>query len=146
MILLENIRLLYCLNDTGVDKAYELLNNLITNHEYLQITPEQLKQQYENDLKIIANQLIPTKHLDLLFAIKYLYRSNSMMLSNVYSWGYIQGKRDERARRKKVIKDGINIPSATLKQIINNRIKYINDLETLQGIYEYLNVKEGVKA
>lgn len=177
MILVDNLNMMYCLNDNGLTKVHELLKGLLEKEEYTQISLEQLKkeneesseqrkiqwkkeeeerklkkeeknnqikQQFKKELKLVGEQSLPLEQLELIYAIQDIEECNSMMLCKVYLWGYIQGKRHERSRRKKAntVKDGSNVPIATMKQIIINRIKSMNDLKALQDIYSPLVEKD----
>lgn len=135
MFYIDNLKMLNCLNDTGLNKVHELLSELLENKVYTQISLEQLeketeesikqrsikwetekeeeknkrdskikelKQQYKSELHILYNQPLPLNQLDLLYAIEDIEDSKAITLCNVYLWGYIQGKRDERARRKNI--------------------------------------------
>lgn len=99
-------------------------------------------------LKIIRGQSLSLfyENIDMIDALKRIEEPGYFFNNfNLFMYGYIQGKRAERARRKNSFKyDGNNIQKATLKQILTNRIKSINDLGLLQDILSQLNEKEGV--
>ena len=42
MSILESIRLLYCLNESGIDKAHDLLTELVNDQQHNRVTLEQL--------------------------------------------------------------------------------------------------------
>ncbi len=136
MTILDNIRLLYCLNEAGVDKAHELLEGLLLNQECRQTTPEQLqqqiieekskimsakdkageekaqerntrkqeiRQQHESEFMIIGRQKAFYDQEDMIKNIcQYNDSEDIWTASRSYNWGYVQGIRTERARRKKV--------------------------------------------
>lgn len=135
MGILDSIRLLYCLNESGIDKAHDLLTELINDPQHNRVTLEQLfeetdniiqeaeikfqkedeekkielsnrkceiGQQYEKEFKMIENQNVYITQKHILDAIKVYEESPYMRLVSSFHWGYIQGKRAERARRKQV--------------------------------------------
>ena len=136
MTILDNIKLLYCLNDAGVNKAYEVLGSLLDNAEYLQKSPEQFSQELNEQLKqdkaklqkeeqlkkekhaaelkalrdkhksvlsILSHQRIPAKiQLEIIEAIKSIGEGDFLAQCDIYTYGFIQGIKAERARRKKV--------------------------------------------
>lgn len=136
MKILDSVKLLYCLNDDGVNRAYEVLGNLLNNTEYLQVLPEQLdrelkeqREQYEakwqeeeriekekrdaelqafqdkykSELLMIDRCFIPWfDNKDMLKVIDVVNDKALWKIREAFTWGYIQGKRAERARRKKV--------------------------------------------
>lgn len=138
MTILDNIRLLYCLNDAGVNKAYEVLGSILDNAEYLQKSLEQFNQElneqlkqdkaklqeeeriekekhtaeqqalrdkYKSVLNILSHQRIPTKtQLEVIKAIKSIGEGKFLAQCDIYTYGFIQGIKAERARRKKVSK------------------------------------------
>lgn len=61
-----------------------------------------LCNKYKNELQIIGGQHFPVNEFDMLDAIRATNRGQFLSLCDTYNWGYIQGKRSERARRKKV--------------------------------------------
>ncbi|MGF7145948.1 putative glycosyl hydrolase (DUF1957 family) [Anaerotaenia torta] len=136
MSMVESIKLLHCLNETGIDKVHEFLEELVHDPECLQVTPEQLqqgaavtrrqaeeemrkaereaeqkrrnrrqeiRQQYATEFKLIDNSKAFWEQEDILKAINATDEYGGVfVLTRAYNWGYIQGERAERARRKKV--------------------------------------------
>lgn len=131
MNILNSIRLLYCLNESGVNKAYELLEGLMHSQEYRQNSVEQLQQeileeqkglilkaakkedekeireteirkQYEKEFMMIGTQKEFWNQRDIFEAIDIIDKESLMKITSAFNWGYIQGKKTERARRKKV--------------------------------------------
>lgn len=133
--LIENIRLLYCLNEQGHSKVNGILRNFAQNPEYIKVSFDQsiqelnddkvqreikykeeqeearrklaekskrLEEQYRNELFILNRHANPHVNIGLLKAIRFKYGEGTMALINLFDWGYIQGIRAERARRKKV--------------------------------------------
>lgn len=135
---LDNVKLLFCFNKTGEEKVNEVLNELLSNPEYIQVSTEQLEQElkeqkkqdnaklqekevvkkrkaeekeislkalqdkYKKELKMIEQHCFPVSDFDMIDAIRARNESQFVTSCNVFTWGYIQGKRAERARRKKV--------------------------------------------
>lgn len=139
MNILDDIRLLYCLNEAGVDKAHEVLEKLLNNVEYLHVTPEQLRQElekqrqqdelvwqireeeerarkekkeaeilalkkkYQQEFKMIGWQNAFHKQYDILEALEKTVKGSVLWkLVHAFNWGYIQGIRAERFKRKRV--------------------------------------------
>ncbi len=65
-------------------------------------TPESLRQQYARELKMIGNQTAFWDHLDFLSIISKLTKYPELATADAFNWGYIQGIKAERARRKHV--------------------------------------------
>lgn len=129
--LIENIRLLHCLNEQGHSKVNGILKDLVQNPEYIEVSYEQLteelkeekkqhkekleidrkqrederkqlEEQYANDWLIVRNQHLPFDKKNVIEAIFNLTNSSFVGRLNVFNLGVIEGKRAERARRKKV--------------------------------------------
>lgn len=128
----DNVKFLLCLNDIGMDKAYELLTSVLKDPKYFSITPEQhdqktedmlkqsdiefrkkikakeanileLNRKYKFELRMVERCIIPwTENVDFLKAIDTLYDDSYWKVIHAFEWGFIQGKKAERARRKKV--------------------------------------------
>lgn len=139
MKLLENIRLLYCLNEVGEAKVNDILKSIITNPEYIKVSYEgllqeleeieqqneieykekqklmqqkekemedeieQLEEKYKHELKMIGNQTAFYDQREMIDVIKKVTKaSDYWKMIQSFNWGYVQGIRAERARRKKV--------------------------------------------
>lgn len=135
MSILDNIRFLYCLNESGVDKAHDLLTELVTDPQYQRVTLDQLfdetdniiheaesnfqkedeekklelsnrkqeiEAQYSEEFRILGHQNAFWKQKEMLESINDYEDDPCLRLVDTYNWGYIQGIRAERARRKKV--------------------------------------------
>lgn len=132
MTIFDNINLLYCLNEAGANKAYKVLTSILQNEEYAKMTPEQLEQEfkeqrreeeekrakneearkaelqslkdkYKLELKMIGDQNDFYEQSYMLEIIEKVAEGGTFWkLVHAFNWGYIQGKRAERARRKKV--------------------------------------------
>lgn len=128
MQILENLQLLYCLNEKGEEKINEVLKTISKDPLYikgsyeqltqefkeqekesidehnkeLEYQKEQLEEQYANDWHVIREQQLPFDKMNVIEAIFSL--SNSLIVGrlNVFNLGVIEGKREERARRKKI--------------------------------------------
>ncbi len=132
MSILDSIRLLYCLNESGVNRAHDLLTELVADPQYQRVTLEQLfeetdnitqeaeseyqkerkeakqqeldtKQRFKEELMMIDRCCIPwLDNKDILKAIDVVNSEAFWKVRESFTWGYIQGIRAERARRKKV--------------------------------------------
>lgn len=63
---------------------------------------EQLKKEYQKEFEMIGNQNAFMSQREILFAIDKVneYESEFMKILSSYNWGYIQGVKAERARKK----------------------------------------------
>lgn len=88
------------ISEIGFDGILDLLHKVARSRE-----AAELKEQYAKELKIIGEQTAFWDQRDMLNVIDRVIEesgSSFMKLINAYDWGYIQGIRAERARRKKV--------------------------------------------
>lgn len=134
MQITDNVNILMCFNDKGTDKAYEVLKNILNDLEYIDTTPEKydlkikelieqnaikqhqrliekeekkrvLKNRYISEFKMIDRAICSiSDNLDLLKAIDLLNDTSYWKIIKAFEWGFIQGKRADRARRKRGIK------------------------------------------
>jgi hypothetical protein len=124
----DAMQLLVCLNDAGVNKACELLGELLQNKDFMEVTMEQLTEQvkeknrqdkieiqkkqdevsakrkvirdkYSNEFLMMGR--LPISELEMLQAISETENDYFMGLSKAYNWGYIQGKRAVRQCKAK---------------------------------------------
>lgn len=135
MEILDSIKLLYCLNEKGVDKAHKVLIDLVNNYEYQEITPgelikeiaesnktvtlkqkeeqriqqqkktqedQEIRKEFAKELFMIEQNPAPWTDDKFLRAIDKLNIIPVFKVWNIYTWGYIHGKRVERTKRKKV--------------------------------------------
>lgn len=59
------------------------------------------EREVQKILKILGKQEIPYEQLDILKRIeRKSKRDNTLILIDAYQWGVMQGKREERARKK----------------------------------------------
>jgi predicted S18 family serine protease len=63
---------------------------------------EQLKNKYQKEFEMIGNQNAFMSQREILFAIDKVneYESEFMKMISSYNWGYIQGVKAERSRKK----------------------------------------------
>lgn len=131
MKLQDNVKILMCLNNEEMDKAYEFLTPILNNPQYINTTIDQLDQnikdgnnqsiiemeqrqkerenkiidlrnEHKSSLLIISRVIAPwNENVDLLKAIDILENNSFWKIKEAFEWGYIQVKRAERARRKK---------------------------------------------
>lgn len=122
----------------------KLLDDIIQIRLNKELNNPGLRQRYAKELKMIGGENSFWKELDFMRVLQLINGTDIFGAASVYSWGYIQGKKADRARRKQAnaVKDSTNIQVTTLKQIITNRIKGINDLESLQEVYNLLIEKD----
>lgn len=125
---IENIQLLLCLNEKGEKKLNEVLKTISEDPMYIkgsyeQLTQEykeqenervnennkelenqrkQLEEQYASDWHVIRNQQLPFDKTNIVEAIFDLSNSFVVGRLNIFNLGVIEGKRAERAKRKKV--------------------------------------------
>jgi hypothetical protein len=132
MKLMDNIKLLFCFNEAGHEKINEILNNLLHNSDYMETTPEQYdieskakREQEEREWKeqetakeaekeklkekfaheFLATRRVITPYIEneaFLKAVDAVFNSSYSKIRKAFDWGYIQGKRAERTRKKKV--------------------------------------------
>lgn len=128
MDLKENIRMLFCLNEQGEAKVKEILKELLQNPEYISITNEQLTEElneeeiqleneykqlekeketlldekYKDELQILSKQVPSFDNIELLEAIHSKYGAGKLGIISLFNYGVFEGKRVERARRKKL--------------------------------------------
>lgn len=124
MDLKENIRMLFCLNEQGEAKANEILKELLQNPEFISITNEQLTEElneeeiqleneykqlekdleenYKEVLQILSKQVPSFDNIELLEAIQSKYGAGKLGIISLFNYGVFEGKRVERARRKKL--------------------------------------------
>lgn len=62
---------------------------------------KRLEQQHAKEFKMIGEETSFWNHLDFICDIQKSNDYPEMAAINIFNWGYIQGKRAERARRKK---------------------------------------------
>lgn len=85
-------------------EEFNLLDRIIQiRYEKEMDTPEGIRQQYARELKMIGNQTAFWNHLDFIHDISKLTDSPDMIPIDIFNWGYIQGIKAERARRKKYV-------------------------------------------
>ena len=123
---IENIQLLLCLNEKGEEKLNKVLKTISEDPMYIkgsyeQLTQEykenervnennkelenqrkQLEEQYASDWHVIRNQQLPFDKTNIVEAIFDLSNSFVVGRLNIFNLGVIEGKRAERAKRKKV--------------------------------------------
>jgi len=95
----ERIEELKELERKKVEEERQERENRIANK---QAEEQVLKERYRQEFKIIGRTLwSASDNLDLLKAIDFLNDTSYWKIIKAFEWGIIQGKRAERARRKR---------------------------------------------
>lgn len=81
--------------DKRFSETFDILDEVIKSRII-----EQLQKLYQSEFKMIGKQTDYWNQWDIIQAIDVVNNSQCIKLVSAYNWGYIQGKRSERSRRK----------------------------------------------